>query len=57
MLFVALAGITSVRAGAPAVMITHYSDAQCPCSARVPQDMKETFLDNSDFEGMVDFQQ
>jgi len=30
---------------------------QCPCSARVPQDMKETFLDNPDYEGLVDFEQ
>ena len=39
------------------VTITHYSDAQCPCSARVPQDMKAFFLDNPEFEGMVDFDQ
>jgi hypothetical protein len=39
------------------VMITHYSDAQCPCSARVPSDAKKTFLDNPDFAGQVDFTQ
>ena len=40
-----------------AVMITHYSDAQCPCSARVPNDVKTNFLDNPDFAGTVDFKQ
>jgi hypothetical protein len=39
------------------VLITHYSDAQCPCSARVPQDVKEHFLDNPAFGGLVDFTQ
>lgn len=39
------------------VTITHYSDVQCPCSARVPQDMKQHFLDNPDFAGLVDFEQ
>ena len=33
------------------------SDAQCPCSARVPQDVKVNFLDNAAFEGLVDFNQ
>lgn len=41
----------------PVVMLTHYSDAQCPCSARVPWDYKHKFLDNEDFNGLVDFQQ
>ena len=41
----------------PQAMLTHYSDAQCPCSARVPADVKLNFLDNPDFEGLVDFQQ
>lgn len=41
----------------PAVMITHYSDAQCPCSARTPQDMLQHFLNSSAFDGLVDFQQ
>lgn len=43
---------------APLVTITHYSDAQCPCSARVPYDIRERFLTNtSGFEGLVDFTQ
>ena len=37
--------------------IFSYSDAQCPCSARVPQDVKVNFLDNAGFDGMVDFNQ
>ena len=39
------------------VMLTHYSDAQCPCSARIPDDMKKHFLGNDEWQGMVDFQQ
>eukprot|EP00729_Bicosta_minor_P014003 gene14003-3831_t len=49
--------LASALAGAAKVTITHYSDAQCPCSARVPQDVKVNFLDNAGFDGMVDFNQ
>lgn len=50
-------GKAAAGANRTAVMLTHYSDAQCPCSARVPSDLKKHFLDNADFEGLVDFQQ
>ena len=39
------------------VILTHYSDAQCPCSARVPQDMQTHFLNNSDWENLIEFKQ
>lgn len=39
----------AVAGGGPPVTITHYSDAQCPCSARVPQDTKQGFLHNPGF--------
>jgi len=56
-LLVVLMGLASVGVGAKnagsnsGVVVTHYSDAQCPCSARVPQDVKEAFLDNAGFSG------
>lgn len=56
----AVAGVacTASAVGGNVVTVTHYSDAQCPCSARVPQDMKEHFLDNPDFAPfVVDFNQ
>eukprot|EP00040_Diaphanoeca_grandis_P039678 m.259780 g.259780 ORF g.259780 m.259780 type:complete len:248 (-) comp38674_c0_seq1:361-1104(-) len=60
-IFAALVAIVSVSecvSHAPIVKLTHYSDAQCPCSARVPSDMFEHFLGNtSGFDGLVDFQQ
>eukprot|EP00039_Didymoeca_costata_P003120 m.65195 g.65195 ORF g.65195 m.65195 type:complete len:238 (-) comp11717_c0_seq2:1619-2332(-) len=45
---------------AVSVTLTHYSDAQCPCSARVPQDMFTHFLDSSTSkfpEGVIQFKQ
>ena len=40
------------------VTLTHYSDAQCPCSARVPQDIQTHFLNNTAWENItISFQQ
>jgi len=57
MLFTALALNAAALPSAP-VMLTHYSDAQCPCSARLPHDVAANFLDfDAGYEGLVDFNQ
>ena len=57
---VVVSAAAAAATGAPpaTVTLTHYSDAQCPCSARIPQDVQEHFLDPAaGYEGMVVFKQ
>ena len=52
------AAVAATGAPPATVTLTHYSDAQCPCSARIPQDVQEHFLDpEAGYERMVVFQQ
>ena len=48
--FALIFAVAPVAVSGGLVTITHYSDAQCPCSARVPQDVKEHFLDDAEFK-------